>query len=139
MAPLLRPAHHDGAIRVPRRHPSALSPALLEALSFDRRSTANSRASHSGEWPGQPAQPLGRVTSCASAMVTFFAADASALWVGLPAPLGVLRSVQPMARQHIPGRLACPRALSINLGGFAGGAIRWRGLSVHWSVAGLVR
>jgi hypothetical protein len=39
MAPLLTPAHHDGAIRVPRRHPSTLSPALLEALSFDRRST----------------------------------------------------------------------------------------------------
>src|SRR5450755_2072258 len=28
-ASMLTPAHHDRAIRVPRRHPSALSPALL--------------------------------------------------------------------------------------------------------------
>jgi hypothetical protein len=51
-------------------------------------------------------------------------------WV--PVPLVVLRSVQPWLRQHIPGRLAFPRARPINPGGFAVGASAGEGSRVDW-------
>jgi hypothetical protein len=60
-----------------------------------------------------------------------FAADASALWVGLRC-LWVPGARFNHGQAAYSRPLAFPRALPINPGGLGGRSIRWRGSSVHW-------